>query len=171
MDAGVKTIKDMTPQVMSAIRLLATCRVMVGVPAENAFRSPDPSDPGVTPPNNAEIAYINEFGEPAARIPPRPFLVPAIETMKPEIVQRLGKAADFAIRGQPEKVDQAFHALGLRAQAAVRRKITQGPFQPLASYTLYRRRQRGHKGAKPLIETGKLRQAITYIIRRVRPTD
>jgi hypothetical protein len=170
MDSGVKTIKDLTPQVLASIRLMANSRVMVGVPAENAFRAPEPGETA-TPPNNAEIAYINEFGEPAMRIPPRPFLVPAMVAMEPEIIDRLHKIADAAIAGRgPEAVDKGLHALGLRAQAAVRKKITDGPFQKLADYTIWRRQHRKapRMGTKPLIDTGALRKSINYAIRRIR---
>jgi len=170
MQSGVKTIKDLTPQVLASIRAMANTRVMVGVPAENAFRVPEPGET-VTPPNNAEIGYINEFGEPASHIRPRPFLVPAMETMQPEIIGRLHKIADVAIAGRgPEAVDRGLHALGLRAQAAVRKKITDGPFVPLAPYTIWKRQNRKapRMGTKPLIDTGALRRSINYAIRRIR---
>jgi hypothetical protein len=170
VQSGVKTIKDLTPQVLTSIRAMANTRVMVGVPAENAFRAPDPGET-VTPPNNAEIGYINEFGDPASHIPPRPFLVPAMEAMQPEIIDRLHKIADAAIAGRgPEAVDRGLHVLGLRAQAAVRKKITDGPFAPLAPYTIWKRQNRKapRMGTKPLIDTGALRRSINYAIRRIR---
>lgn len=168
INANVKVTRDNVESVMQAILALATTRVMVGVPASSAFR---PQAPGEhrTPPNNAELAYIHEFGAPEANIPPRPFLIPTIEEMQPEVVDRLRKIATQAVSGagRPETVDKGFHRIGLRAQNAVRKKITDGPFAPLAPYTLYRRRQRGHTGTKPLIEFGHLRRSITYAIRKI----
>jgi hypothetical protein len=69
-------------------------------------------------------------------------------------------------------------------QNAVRTKITDGPFAPLADSTLRARARRGRKGAvaelksraqgnapnnanaKPLIDTGQLRKSITYVVRK-----
>ena len=188
MDSGVKTVKDLTPQVLAAIRALANTRVMVGIPAENAFRAPEPGETA-TPPNNAELGYINEFGEPASHIPPRPFLVPAMVEMQPELIRRLHKIADAAVAGRTEGVTKGFMDLGKTCASAVKRKITDGPFKPLADYTVWRRanRRRGkRKGArielarraageapsteftKPLIDFGHLRRAITFAIRNIR---
>ena len=170
MQSGVKTIKDLTPQVLASIRAMANTRVMVGVPAENAFRAPEPGET-VTPPNNAEIGYINEFGDPASHIPPRPFLVPSMEAMQPEIIDRLHKIADAAIAGAgPVAVDKGLHVLGGRARDAVKKKITDGPFQKLADYTIWRRQHRKapRMGTKPLIDTTALRTSINYAIRRIR---
>lgn len=163
---NVTVTRDNMAKVVEAIEQLATSRVMVGVPAENAFRSQEPGEPK-PPPNNAELAYIHEFGEPTAHIPARPFLVPAITAMQPEAIERLKKTAEYAVNGRPDAVNKSFHALGLRAQAAVRRKITDGPFQQLAAYTIKKRLERGRTGTKPLLDTGKLRNSIIYAIRKI----
>ncbi len=54
---------------------------------------------------------------------------------------------------------------GLMGQDAVRGKITSGPFVPLAPATLRARKAKGRTGEKPLIDTGQLRAAYTYVIR------
>ena len=168
MDSGVKTIKDMTPEVLEAIRRLANTRVMVGIPAENAFRDPEPGETA-TPPNNAELGYINEFGEPAMNIPPRPFLVPAMTEIQPEIISRLNKAADTALAGRQEGVTKALMALGMRCASAVQLKITNGPFKPLAEYTIWKRQHRKppRMGTKPLMDLGHMRRAVTFAIRNI----
>jgi hypothetical protein len=49
----------------------------------------------------------------------------------------------------------------------VRAFITAGQgFAPLAAATLAARRRKGRTGTKPLIDTGQLRRAITYVLRR-----
>ena len=55
--------------------------------------------------------------------------------------------------------------IGLQGADAVRAKITSGPFVPLAPKTLAKRRAKGRKGDKPLIDTGALQRAYTYAIR------
>jgi hypothetical protein len=145
---------------------------MVGIPAENAFREPEPGETA-TPPNNAELGYINEFGDPASRIPPRPFLIPTINEMQPEIVKRLHKVADIAISGShdaPEKTTKGFMALGMRCASAVQLKITNGPFKPLAEYTIWKRQHRKppRMGTKPLMDLGHMRRAVTFAIRKIK---
>ena len=169
MESSVKTIKDITPQVLEAIRNLSTQRVLVGIPAENAFRKPEEEETG-TPPTNCELGYINEFGDPALHIPPRPFLIPTITAMQPEIVKRLNSAADSALAGRPEVVTKKLMALGQSCASAVKMKIKDGPFQKLADYTIWKRqhRKKPRMGTKPLLDTGAMRLAVTYAIRKIR---
>jgi hypothetical protein len=181
----VKCVVNKHADVMRALNLLANTRVMVGVPAEHAVRNPEPGEKGA-PPNNAELAYINEHGCPATHIPPRPFLKSAIAGIAGEIDQSLRRAAEYAMQGRPEAVEKSFMALGLLAQDAARKKINEGVPPPLSERTLQTRAARGRKGAKkelkrrgegmlpsiefakPLIDTGQLRNAITFVIRKVR---
>lgn len=149
---------------VAAMVELSNQKVMVGVPAEEALRKPDPEEP--KPVNNAFLAYIHENGAPEIGLPARPFLKPAILEMRSEIRDRLMKIGRKALAGDRAGVDAGFMALGLRAQAAVRRKITTGPFKELAARTLAHRRARGRTGDRPLVDTGQLRQAINFVIRR-----
>ncbi len=158
-------VKDDSARIVAAIRALASKRVMVGVPAGEALRKPEAGEPSTV--NNAMLAYIHENGCPAAHIPPRPFLKPAVTALQPEIERGLKNAAALALKGDEAGVDKALHGLGLIAQAAVRNKINEGIPPPLAESTLRARRARGRTGTKSLIDTGQLRNAITYVIRKV----
>lgn len=160
MKSGAQTIVDNVAKAIAGIEKLATTRVMVGVPAENGSRQDS------QPINNAGLAYIHENGAPEAGIPARPFLKPGIETKQAEISEGLKKAGNAALDGKPDAVDRGFHRVGLIGQNAVRAKITDGPFTPLAEATLAARRARGRTGTKPLIDTGQLRNALTYVIRK-----
>jgi hypothetical protein len=62
-------------------------------------------------------------------------------------------------------VDIAQNKAGLIAESSVRKKINEGPFEPLAPKTLQERKRRGRTGEKPLIDTGQLRNSVTYVIR------
>src|SRR5260364_31638 len=68
-------------------------------------------------PGNAALGYLHETGSPARNIPARD--------------------------GHMEQVDKALHRAGLAAQNAVRAKMTEGPFKPLAESTLQARARRG----------------------------
>ena len=70
-----------------------------------------------------------------------------------------------ALKGDADAGDKALHSAGLIAQNAVRNKITEGPFVPLAPMTLAKRKARGRTGEKPLIDSGAYRNAQTYVIR------
>jgi hypothetical protein len=62
-------------------------------------------------------------------------------------------------------VDAGFQAAGLTAQAGVRNYITAGVPPALSPVTLMLRRLRGLRGSKPLIATGQLLNAVTYVVR------
>lgn len=171
---------DKLGEVLKGIDALVGKRVLVGVPGKTADRNQDEYGPM----NNATLGYINEFGSPASNIPARPFLVPGVEEGMDAIAARLEKAAVAATNNDPGAVDKQLHAAGLEAQTAVREKITTGPFEPLKLSTLRARARKGRKGAKeeiasrlagnepnpenarPLIDTGQLRNSISYVIRK-----
>lgn len=98
-------------------------------------------------------------------IPPRPHLRPAIEEAKDKLAAALGAGVHEALAGLPDAADKALHAAGLIGQNAVRNKITEGPFAPLAPRTLAERRKRGRTGTKPLLDTGAYRNSQTYVVR------
>lgn len=181
----IKTTIDKTLPVAAALSTLASVRVMVGVPAEKALRKPDPGEKG-EPINNAALAYIHENGAPEAHIPPRPFLLPGVRNVQDEIERGVKNAGQLALDGNSEGMMRQLTAVGLKAQAAVRNKITDGPFVPLAQRTIEERAARGRKGAikqlaqmakglpfdpnltRPLIDTGQLRASINFVIRKTK---
>lgn len=161
---SVIVTRDRTAAVLAAIRELTSKEVLIGIPAEGADRTPDTDEPN--PPNNAVIGYRLEFGAPEDNLPPRPHLLPAVEEIEGKAVERLRKAGEQALSGKPEEAEKALHAVGLMGQSAVRAKITNGPFAPLSPVTLKRRKAKGRTGEKPLIDTGQLRRAHTYVVVR-----
>jgi hypothetical protein len=180
---------DNSKAISAAIRKLADRRVMVGVPAATAMRQAQPGQPAPKI-NNAELAYIHDHGAPEVNIPARPFLAPGIASVSDKIAAGLQKAGRAALAGDAAAVDRQLNRVGLMAQAAVRAKITDGPFVPLAPATILARLRRGRPGQldpsiygrgaiasdehdaatgmRPLIDTGALRNAINYVIRTVK---
>lgn len=170
-------------EMLRQIRALAQKEILVGYPAETSERKAEEGeeDTGLT---NAAIAYVQENGDPDLNIPARPHLGPAIAEISGELVEMFAAAGRAALRDpSPDVVDQRFHRIGTRAAMAVKRKITDGLEPPLADATLRARARRGSKGAKaelesraqgnapgtanakPLIDTGQLRNAVNYVIR------
>lgn len=157
----VTITKDGVPGLLAGIRTLTQSRVLVGVPDEKADRAGDGE-----PVTNAGLAYIHDNGAPGANIPARPFMRPGIDNAKDKIVGAMKSGAKNALDGKPDAAETALKKVGLIAQASIRAKITDGPFVPLAPRTIAERKRRGRTGdMKPLIDTGKMRESITYVIR------
>jgi hypothetical protein len=156
-------IKSNTAQFRKALEGLLKREVLVGIPASNAARDPEPGEK--TTATNALIGYVMEYGSPAKNIPPRPFLHPGIANARADIEVHMKKAGKLALAGKTEEISQELEKVGLIAQASVQKKITEGPFDPLKPGTLAARRRRGRTGTAPLLDTGQLRRAISYVVR------
>lgn len=188
MKSGVKiTGSDKLKALQRNVKLLPGMQVLVGIPGENAEREGDLT--------NAQLGYIHEFGAPEANVPARPFLIPGIESVRPRIERHLMAAAKVGLTGKTARADSMkyLNAAGMTAVNGVRAYMTRGVPPPLADSTLRRRAGRrkgsGHRinkgsaaelkaraagaepsmaSVKPLIDTGQLRAAVTYVIRGAR---
>ena len=186
LPSNLKLKIDNVASVAAAIGALGKRRVLVGVPSEGGHGGSNtrrPEDGKPVPINNASIAYIQDNGAPEVNIPQREFLRPGIELVQKQIDKALAVTGRAALEGDLTAVDRGLNVVGLIGQNAVRGKITDGPFQPLADSTVAARARRGRKGAKeelarraaglppgvdlarPLIDTAQLRSAITYVVR------
>lgn len=175
------SVKDHVPQFKEVIRRLADTHVLVGVPADDeqphlgsGARGPNRRTPvGHSTINNATLGYIHEHGAPEANIPPRPHLIPGVQSVQRQIGTALGAAAKAAFGGNQGEVDQNLNKAGLTAQSAVKLKITSNIPPPLKAATIAARRRR-HPSRKamtardvtPLIDTAQYINSITYIIRK-----
>lgn len=170
---GVTVVLDRVQEVIKGIDLLASQRVMVGIPADKAARKDG------SPISNAALLYIHDHGAPEVNIPARESLKPGVENVKGEIGDGLKKAGEFALDGRPDAVDRQFHRVGAIGRDAVKLKIGTGPFVPLKPSTIAKRRRRS-KGSKyrrkavtaadttPLIDTAQMRNAVNYVLRKVK---
>jgi hypothetical protein len=170
-------------QILADLRMMVGIEVLVGFPDDTADRK-EPGDPMT----NAALGYIHDHGAPEAHIPARPFMIPGMNNAKPQAEKELVKLAEAVSKGKKGPkgrniVEVGFTRLGLVVQRALRAKINEGIPPPLAERTLAERAARGRKGAKqelenrakgmtpstalakPLIDTGQLRNAINYVIR------
>lgn len=164
MTVKIKSVVDHTADFLKATKVLASSQVLVGVPAEKAPRSS--AEAKGQPINNAALAYIHNYGIPELNIPARPFLEPGIKNAKDRINGYMGDAAAAAFDGKSERVAKNLTAAGIAATSSVKSKINTGPFQPLRPATLAARRARGRTGTKPLIDTGQLRNSISFVVRK-----
>jgi hypothetical protein len=139
-------------EVAAELRALARKRLLIGIPSEG-----DPHPDSTF--GNVSRGYVFEFGSPAINMPPRPHIVPGVESALPEIAQRLEAAARAALSGGSP--DPAMQAAGQAGVNAIRDMIDaklDPPIKPLSylSRTTGRlargyRRRRARRG-----ETGPL---------------
>lgn len=181
MKIGVFTVTDNTAALRASIKALGGNQVLVGFPGDTADRG--------EPINNPTLGYIHENGAPGANIPARPFLRPGIASIQPAITERLRAAALLVLEGKPAEVNKALKAVGKMGVNAAQARLTDGPHAPLSPRT---RRKRDRALAKkiraaktadararlqaqldtqladrsPLIDTGALRRAINYVVRK-----
>jgi hypothetical protein len=175
---GIQTTIDRVGAVLGAISALADRQVLVGIPASRGVRR----EGQIT---NAAIGYIMENGSPARGIPARPFLNPTVKAMRPQIAEQLRNAGSLALSGNQGATEKTLMGLGIMVSQAVKNAIDAGIPPPLARSTLLGRIRnrtaiKGAKAelkhrdaggipgldlAKPLVATGQLRNAITYVIR------
>lgn len=162
MTVTVKSVVDNSAALQKSLRKLEQAKVLVGIPAEKAPRDPAESQ---GPINNAALGYIHNFGIPSANIPARPFMEPGIIAVKDRIVPYLESAGRAAVTGNANGVEKNLTAAGIVAASGIKSKIDAGPFVPLKPSTIAARKRRGRTGTKPLIDTGQLRNAITFVVR------
>jgi hypothetical protein len=182
-------------ELYTSLAILADIEVLVGFPEETAQRQEDSretDDYGKpiksvegSDMTNAALGYVHDNGAPEVNIPARPFMIPGIEEAKPRLVNKLAQMTNAVVRrgGGMTVVEQGFHQVGLIAKLSIQNKITEGIPPPLADSTLRERAKKGRKGAgiellsrekgyapsmdfaKPLVDTGQMRNAVTYVIR------
>lgn len=112
--------------------------------------------------SKAHQLYIKEHGSPALSIPPRPVLEPSIKANKDAIGKFLKAAGKAALKGDTLGLDANLNRAGMRAQNAAR-----GWFEdPRNNWPPNSPKTIKAKGSdKPLIDTGEMRKAITYVVR------
>jgi hypothetical protein len=189
----IRITKDYVPNLKKAIKQLLEKDVLVGVPEDKTDRPPDEDEP--SPPTNATLAYIHDNGSPANNIPARPFMIPGMDSAKDDVVKAMAKAAQAALKGDGKGLEKYQMRAGQLAADQIKLRISEGIPPPLAQATLERRlaRLKGKRrkgkyakalqaaiasnaqdkatgtlpaGVTPLVDTGHLRRAITFAIRK-----
>ncbi|MBP2155753.1 hypothetical protein [Erwinia rhapontici] len=176
MKSGLTVRTDNTQAVLDSLRSLTKKDVLVGIPEDASDREEGKF-------GNAAIGYINENGSPKQNIPPRPHLKPGVESVQPQTLKHLKAAAQYALEGKESAALRSLESAGTVAANGVKRYMTITGFTPLADSTIAARALRGRKGAiaeqasraagnapdnsnaRPLIDTGEYRRAITSVVR------
>jgi hypothetical protein len=183
----VEVTKDNVSKIFKSMAELTGKAVYVGIPEADATRNDDAEM------NNARLGYIHEFGSPLANIPARPFLIPGVNNVEKETGEQLGKAAKAALDGDSKLADQMLNRAGVVVSNEVKRVINSNIPPPLKPRTVRDRyKTRGTKGRRDneilymqligqgmepaaaqdqagiiaLIDTGQLRNSITYVVKK-----
>ena len=181
---NLKLVRDDVAGLKAAMSMLSAKEILVGFPEETTARDDEDSNPDIT---NAGLGYTHDNGMPEENIPARPFMLPGMENAIPQATQALANTAKQVLtKRSAQQVEMGLTRVGLAVQFALRSKINEGIPPPLSERTLRERASRGVKGrkgaskelqrrlageqpstqfAKPLIDTGQLRNAINYVIR------
>lgn len=104
-----------------------------------------------------DIAAWNEFG--TENIPSRPFMRDTMRNNREEINSFLASSMKRMMNGsEPEKV---MNQVGSKVKGMMQKEIRDGEFEPNKPSTIAK------KGSdKPLIDTGRMRQSVIYIVRQ-----
>lgn len=183
ISAKVTVKTDKMKKILEDLQALGDAQVLVGVPAASSINERKPvgeekrDSSNVT---NAFLAYIHDNGSPVAGIPAREFMRPGIRKVQNKISKLLSSAARaFLDKNEGEAFKELTRA-GLVASSSIKEVINDGEgFEPLKRGTLLGR-VRSRKYLKklpkdqkeevmasfhPLVWTGQLRNAITYVVR------
>lgn len=155
--SGVFLAVDKVGAMLEAVNALTTADVLVGVPSAKTSRKAEPNKGPIT---NATLAYIHEFGSPARRIPPRPFLFPGVRNAREAIAARMRLGAQQALKGDMKVVSRTLNAVGMIGRNSVVQAITSPspPFTPLRPATIRARLMKtgaGRRRLKEVVEGGR----------------
>lgn len=104
-----------------------------------------------------DVAAWNELG--TINIPSRPFMRDTVENNENEISDFMQKEVlDIVKNGKT--AEQAFKEIGIKVKDLMQQTITEGNFTPNAPSTI---RKKG--SSKPLIDSGRMRQSVNYVIK------
>jgi len=96
------------------------------------------------------VGAVHEFGSPARNIPQRSFLRSTVQEKRKPYKKLFAKLGGAILLGKMT-AEKALNLLGLQVQSDVRQKITDIQ-DPLLK----------HREGNPLVDTGHLRQTITF---------
>ena len=149
----IKVPEDRLEETLLQSQIADEFEVAVGFPEDTAAR-----DTGEI--NNPTLAAILEHGSPANNLPARPFVEPGLEAGKDRLARIMEIGLTRTLDGDENGIAWALDAAGVEGVSLVQRKMIQGPFAPNAPSTIKRK-----GSSRPLIDSGALRQAVSYVVR------
>lgn len=161
---GVEVLFDYSGKIVDSINQMAARAVYVGIPAASErpkSEDKEGSKSNKSPPTNAQIGAIQEYGDPKKNIPPRPFLNPAAKTEE-QYVAKIIRETSVRTIGVGGDVDTALKFIGIKVAERAKMNIKESVnMQDLSEKTLKQREKKKH-GTKPLIDFGYMINSIHY---------
>lgn len=104
------------------------------------------------------------------RVPPRPFMRPAIEANEQSLISRIKRDIRRTFKDVSNKTDakEMAKGWGKKMTRAIRKSILAVNEPPLSKITLRLRKERGNDSKKPLVDTGKMLRSVKYEIRELK---
>ena len=169
------------------MKKLMNLDVLVGVPEDESART----DPDGEVVNNAQLCYLHTNGSDLQHIPKRPIIEPAIAAHKEEISAQIKKVGEFALAGNTNKANAQLKKVGIlgqniirswfldprngwppNSQSTIKEKLLKTPGKlgrDIRAYVDAGGSLNDITGLEgmihPLIDSGQLRKAMTYVIR------
>lgn len=164
MDITIDITADNTQNFLNGLSFLQTHQVLIGLPEGGEEESAEESGDEKETISKVELAFIMTYGSPLKKIPPRPFIEPALASSNEQrkIVREMGNAAKQALEGNLGSARASLEKAGMVGQSAVQEHM--GGTPPPNSPSTAKRKEKKHGSAVTLIDTGSLRQAITYVV-------
>lgn len=138
-------------RIVENVRSMGLNKLQVGLPAGGAHSGTDLS--------MYELGAVHEFGSPSRGIPARPFITPSI-TSNQEKYKKMLRAQAKQLIFRRVSLNTALSIVGEAAKSDIQKYMLSASFTPLKPETIKRK-----GSSKPLIDTGQMRNAITYEIK------
>lgn len=152
---------DFTSDFNAIVKKFKRDEVLVGIPETATTRTSEDS-----PINNATLLAIQNFGSPVNNIPARPVMELGIKAAQKQIVEIFRAGAVKALTGGLSSLYETYNRAGIVASTSIKKVInSQEGIEPPSEATLAARKAAGFKGTKALVETGQMRNAITYVVK------
>ena len=161
MAGGVTVKRDLWRAIKANVRLAAGSYVAVGFPSEKD--KPHKGRKGMEGMTNAQVAIANEFGSaPGVRpvVPARPFMQKTVDRERNNAKEAMVELGKQIARGEM-RTSTALNRMGKQMAGEVKRSFTVEEFAPNSPAT--KAMKRG--SSRPLIDTGNLRQSVTWKVR------
>lgn len=157
----VKTIMDNFSKQLKALEFMKDNEVYVGIQEKDSLREDDST---VT---NAELLFIHTNGSPVNNIPPRPVIEPALKSDKDRLSKIMKKAADCAFNEDFSEATKQLHIAGTRGRDVSKRWFvnSENHWPPNTPAVIESKRKKGSTNPRPLIDTGELRNSISYFVK------
>lgn len=161
----VKTVTDNFSKQLQALEFIKDNSVYVGIQQKDTSREDE-----VT---NAELLFIHTNGSPINNIPPRPVIEPAIKSDSERLSKIMKKAAKCAMEGNFSEATKQLHIAGTRGRDLSKRWFVnpENHWPPNSQTVAERKRRKGSTIPRPLIDTGELRNSISYFVETKRSVN